>query len=404
MTAVMMLGNLFIISITPVAVAERQVVASSLLATARYLQRRESALESDTPPQPTRELTSQDWEAAKGKFVELSARRGSEVNETLWAKPRPAGAPAHKCGSPCVAHCIAGQPRDMITVKGLWKSIKHRLFEKFSESPIVFAVLAMGETKGKDGGVEGVEGFVRGPQEAVENEKLLPGLEYMGVDRALLLREACTDGDCLQKGLRIKCKAADLGVSKMFDQKTGIYSNLCEIQASRFRDGMELVRQYETEHQMKFDWVTRPRPDVYFSRPVAPASSLDIKAVHVSPWAACGFGGMDWFFAMPRAHADTLSRFTSEVECSQYKTNPNVSKTCDACPGCECWFAAYMYSKSVPFQALPWQWLTPAKFCGAADCPVDWEVNNANVMGLDSQAGVKPCKVDGNGTLSCPML
>lgn len=368
------------------------------------LQAISKALDIGAPALPSREFTPQDWQGATGKFVQISPRRGNEVNETLWAKPKAAGIPAHKCGKPCAAHVIAGQPRDMLNVKGLWKSIKHRLFEKFSDSPVVFAVLALGESKNKHnaGLDEGTEGYVRTQQEEVADQAVLPALEYMGVDRALLLREACTTGDCLQKGLRIKCKASDLGVQKLYDQKTGIYSNLCEIQASRFRDGMELVRNYESEHQMKFDWVTRPRPDVYFTRPVISALRLDNKVAHVSPWAACGFGGMDWFFALPREHADTLARFTSGVECSQYKNNPDVPPTCNSCPGCECWFAAWMYANNVSFQRLPWQWFTPAKFCGA-DCPGDWDVTPQNVLGLDSAVKDRPCRyLEHNGTLWCP--
>jgi len=357
---------------------------------------------SAVPSTPNRKLTPADWEAAAGKFVRISPRREG-VQETLFAKSVAAGAAPQKCGSPCVAHCIAGQPRDMIGVKGLWKSIKHRLFEQFSDSPVVFALLAMAAQQNTVGGVEGTQGYVRQAQDAVDDHALRPSFDYLGVDRALLLHEACTTGECLQNGLRLKCNAKDLGMTELFDTKTGIYSNMCEIQMSRFRDSLELVRDYEAEHQMKFDWVTRPRPDVYFTRPVPRALMLSLDSVHVSPWAACGYGGMDWFYAVPRKLAETVADFASDVSCSDYKSSPKIGKNCAKCPGCECWLAAWMFAKNVTFQKLPWQWFTPAKFCGA-ECPGDWDVTPDNIMGLDSRVANEPCTRDALQHVQCPFL
>jgi len=357
------------------------------------------------PSMPSRKLTAADWGIAAGIFVQIQSRREG-VEETLYAKP---GVHVHKCGRPCVAHCIAGQPREMIHFKGLWKSMKHRLFEQFSESPVVFALLAMGAVSPpvSDSGapvVEGTAGFVRTPQGEVSNEDMLPSLTYLGVDRALLLREACTTGECLAKGLKLNCRASELGIKALVDKKTGMYSNLCELQVSRFRDALELVRDYEEEHKMRFDWVTRPRPDVFFTRPVTPASTLDPNSAHVSPWAQCGYGGMDWFYALPRKHADTVALFSNGVPCSDYKSRPEIAATCDSCPGCECWLAAWMFAKNVPFVKLPWQWFTPAKFCGAADCPADWDVTAQSILGLDSRVAHEPCKKSKDLSLWCPML
>jgi len=361
-----------------------------------------------TPPPPTRELTPADWEAAVGKFFQIPARREG-VQETLFAK---AGAPPHKCGSPCVAHCISGQPREMTHMKGLWKSIKHRLFEQFSEEPIVFALLALGATTTSlsDTAAEGTAGYVRTPTMAVKDEDMRASLEYLGVDRAVLVREACTTGECLAKGLKLKCKASELGITALVDKKTGIYSNMCELQVSRFRDALELVREYEAEHNMKFDWVTRPRPDVYFTRPVTPAFSLDQNSVHVSPWAQCGYGGMDWFYALPRKHAQTVADFSQGASCSDYKGKPEIQANCNNCPGCECWMAAWMIAKNVSFTKLPWQWFTPKKFCGEPDCPHDWDVTHESIMGLDSRVANEPCKksttsnASNDSSMWCPML
>jgi len=364
-----------------------------------------------TPASPSRRLAASDWKAAAGTFVQIPARREG-VEETIYAKPLsdddpsepgdPSEAAAQKCGTPCVAHCMAGQPRDFIQINGLWKSIKHRLIDQFSESPVVFALLTMGalqDTATK----EGQEGHVREGQAAVSNEAVLPGLKYVGVDRALLLREVCQTGACLQEGLRLKCDAKDLGIKELVDEATGTYSNMCEIQVSRFRDALELVQDYEAEHGMKFDWVTRPRPDVYFTRPIIPARFLDANAVQVSPWAACGFGGMDWFYAVPRKHAETIGDFASSVSCEDYKSSPAIKGNCSSCPGCECWMAAWMFAKNIPFERLPWGWFTPSKFCGT-DCPHDWDVNPKNVMGMDSRVDSMPCEIGMDSKLTCPVL
>jgi len=291
----------------------------------------------------------------------------------------------------------------MIFNKGLWKSIKHRLFERFSDSPVIFALLAMGAaTSAENATTEGAKGYVRTQQGEVKDEDILPSMDYLGVDRALLFREECTTGQCLQKGLRLKCDGRELGLKQLVDESTGQYSNMCEIQVSRFRDALELVRDYEEQHNLKFDWVTRPRPDVYFTRPIMPANLLDMASVHVSPWAPCGYGGMDWFYAIPRKYANTIGEFASSVSCSDYKSDPQIAQNCASCPGCECWLAAWMFAQKVPFQKLPWQWFTPSKFCGP-DCPPDWEVTPQNIMGLDSRVGEMPCTEDDSG-LRCPML
>lgn len=129
------------------------------------------------------DLTSDDWKdaAAHGHFMEIPSKK-LRVHHTIYSATS-SDEPV-KCGEPCVAHCIAGQPREMISVKGLWKSIKHRLFEQMSESPHIFAALALGAVR-QSLGQEGAMGYVREAQSEVPNEDLLPSLDYLGVKRAL---------------------------------------------------------------------------------------------------------------------------------------------------------------------------------------------------------------------------
>merc|ERR1719359_2142237 len=108
--------------------------------------------------------------------------------------------------------------------------MKHRWLEQFSESPVVFAVLAVGASKKTVDGPEGTEGFVRHPMAEVHDEELRPSFEFLGIDRALLLREACTTALCLQKDARLRCNAAELNLTALYDKKTGIHTNLCEMQ------------------------------------------------------------------------------------------------------------------------------------------------------------------------------
>jgi len=284
--------------------------------------------------------------------------------------------------------------------------MKHRLFERFSQKPVVFALLVLGELAanapvGDDGAVpEGQKGYVRTPQTAIMNEDLRDSLLYLDVHRALLLREKCTTGTCLQKGLRLKCNASELGITSFVDEQSGEYSNMCEVQVSRFRDSLEMVRDYEAENNMKFDWVTRARPDVYFTRPAPQALSLDSEKAYFTPWGQCGYGGMDWFYAIPRQHADTVGNFASHVSCSDYKSDPAIAETCNACAGCECWMAAWLHAQKVSFTRLPWAWAAPAKFCGA-DCPPDWKVTPDSIMGLDSRVANEPC-TNNKGNITCP--
>merc|ERR1711879_353132 len=100
-----------------------------------------------------------------GKLPER--RKGLE--ETIWSGSR---------SKPCVAHCIAGQPRDMISNKGIWKSYKHRLFEKFSDSPVVFVVFAATAFMGGLGGGDGTPAFVRSAVSDVDDKAMVPGFEY----------------------------------------------------------------------------------------------------------------------------------------------------------------------------------------------------------------------------------
>ena len=195
------------------------------------------------------------------------------------------------------------------------------------------------------------------------------------MDRALIIREPCTTGPCLQKGVGLSCAARPLRLTAQYDKKTKNVTNFCDVQVRRFQTCMHLVREYEQDYKLKFAWVARDRPDVYFAEPAARYTKLRTDTVYVKPWAACGFGGMDWWYVMPRQHADTLARFPDNMKC-EYLQHPKVQPVCADCIGCECFLAAWMYSQKVKFERVPppWDGFIPMKFCGGG-CAPDWTVN-----------------------------
>lgn len=323
------------------------------------------------------------WADAVKKLHQMPS--SSEVTETIWSSGT-----EHKCGSPCVAHCIAGQPRDFSNVPGLRKALKHRVFERFSPDPLVFAVFATsayhhapdGAPKGDERIThDGVEGFTRTIIEEMRNDSLaalVEGMEEIGVQRALLLNESCHDPSCMENP-SLQCDANDLGLSSGFDERDGKLHHICDIQFKRFQTCMTLVRDYEQEHGMKFDWVTRNRPDVYWVKPIIPASELQ-NHVYVTPWNVA-YGAIDWFFAMPRGDADVFSQFTEGATCSQLH-HPKILPACATSLGCECWMASWLYQNNVNFAQLDVAPYTVAKFCGAG-CPNDWDVSDVSIEGLE---------------------
>lgn len=348
-----------------------------------------------------------DWQAARGRFLALgSAVTG--VHETIFAKQNDsAGSPA--CGQPCVAHCIAGQPRELVPMPGLQKAIRYRLLERFSAKPVNFAVFAASSASGTPSVEEGAPGFVRTAVDAVSDEQLRPVLEFLNVDRALIMREdpGCEGGNCREKNA-LECQAQDLNITNQFDKSTGRYSGRpCVIQMMRLSTCLGMIQNYEGDHDMRFDWVTRVRPDVYFTRPIVPVSQLATDAVHFTPWASCGFGGMDWFYAMPRSMVDKVAGFGQGVSCGVYsdpsKHKEDLRQACTECLGCECWLAAWLFAEGLNFQRLPWGWHMPKKFCGMDDCPSDWHVTESNIgcWEHDQRCRSQPCYVM-NGTNWCP--
>lgn len=323
------------------------------------------------------------WSKAVKKLHQMPP--SSEVTETIWSSGT-----EHKCGSPCVAHCIAGQPRDFVNVPGLRKALKHRVFEKFSPEPVVFAVFATsayhhtpaGEQEG-DARIthDGLEGYARTMVDEMRNDSLadlVTGMEEVGVQRALLLNESCHSPSCMENP-RLQCDAKDLDLASGFDERDGRLHHICDIQFKRFQTCMMLVRDYEREHEMKFDWVTRNRPDVYWVKPIGPASQLD-HHVYVTPWNVA-YGAIDWFFAMPRGDADVFSQFAKEASCSQLH-HPKILPECAKSLGCECWMASWLYQKNVNFTQLANAPYTVAKFCGDG-CPNDWDVSDESIEGSE---------------------
>jgi len=344
---------------------------------------------SGGPVWPPGGASSYDWKRAAGKFYQVPTRRCG-LQETLWASKSSASLSSQStsssstdsgmhprrrlCGDPCVAHCVAGQPRELLEFQGLMKSIKQRLFEGFSKAPVVFAVFSANLMNGV-APKEGMSAFVRAEVPAVSDKAFLPVLEYMQMDRVLILREDCTTGECMARSNGFVCDANELGLLDYFDKKTCKLYDLCDVQHRRFQTCMHLVREYEVVERRRFDWVTRQRPDVYWMKPppggVAALMKDSVYVAQSLPWGR-SFGGIDWFFAAPRGFADVLARFPDEMTCARLK-RPEVlprlfdrtaEANCETDCGCECFLAAWLYSQDVKFAPLPEDPFMPLKYCG----------------------------------------
>lgn len=329
----------------------------------------------DDAMEPT--LETFPWRESIRKLHQLTPRSG--VSETIWSN----GKDQTKCGNPCVAHCLAGQPRDF-TAPGLRKALKHRLFDKFSSDPVIFGVFVTsgyhnsGNAQQADGVKDGLSGYARTPTIDMANESmasLVSALDDIGVSRALFLNETCQDPSCMENPA-LQCNAADLHLKAQYDQRDGKVHHICDVQFRRFQTCMNLVREYELEHGMTFDWVARSRPDVYWTKPGPHVSELETH-VYVTPWNIA-YGAMDWFFALPREYADVFARFPEEASCSQLQ-QPKILEDCAPALGCECWMASWLYKNNVKFERLPKASHIVAKFCGNDACPRDWNVNETTI-------------------------
>merc|ERR1719235_747204 len=80
-------------------------------------------------------------------------------------------------------------------------------------------------------------------------------MDYMLMDRALMIEEPCEDGNCLQKVAGITCDAKDLGLTAQYDKASGKLNVFCDVQIRRFQSCMHLVREYEQDRTVNFDWV-----------------------------------------------------------------------------------------------------------------------------------------------------
>merc|ERR1719238_2273551 len=134
-----------------------------------------------------------------------------------------------------------------------------------------------------------------------------------------MIEEPCKDGLCLEEHSGITCDAKDLGLTAQYDKKTGKLSVFCDVQIRRFQSCMHLVREYEQDRSVNFDFVTRPRPDVYIAEVSGLASKLSTKYVYTKIYAACGYGGMDWQYIAPRFAADVIARFPDDMKCHHMK-------------------------------------------------------------------------------------
>jgi hypothetical protein len=243
----------------------------------------------------------------------------------------------------------------------------------------VFAVFVTSAYHADSGLVnkDGQKGFARTVMgNFTDTAKLLASMEDIGVHRALLLSEACEQPSCMENPA-LQCDARDLGLQDLFDTGDGKVHNICDVQVKRFQTCMNMVSAFEQERSVKFKWVTRSRPDVYWLKPIAPATQLD-QAAYFHAWNVA-YGGADWFYALPRTYAEVLARFPDEASCSQLH-HPEIQKNCKIL-GCECWVASWMLQQGVPFKqfvGINSNACIPAKFCGEP-CANDWHVSLANI-------------------------
>jgi len=323
---------------------------------------------------PALAASSYPWDEAKGILKQLPERRPG-LKETIYARKTQR---KKACGSPCVAHCLAGQPRSLPEVPGMYKALKHRLFDTLSDDSVVFGLFPISGMGGGGGGGDGTKAWVRQSVGELDPNSMLAPMEYMQMDRALLFSEPCEDGSCLQKTAGITCDANDLGLTAQYDKASGQLSVFCDVQIRRFQSCMHLVREYEQDHGVEFDFVTRPRPDVYIAEVSGQASRLSPKYVYTKIYAACGYGGMDWQYIAPRFAADVISRFPDEMTCGAMKRKGILPKPCQDCLGCECMLAAWLLHNKVEFSHLPWDGMVPLKFCGPG-CAMDWEPTRRNI-------------------------
>lgn len=315
------------------------------------------------------------WEeAARHLYTAPRNRYDDTDSELLWAS----GA-QHKCGSPCVAHCVVGQPRHVVTaasgrsaeenLQHYWGSAKQHAFGAFSEDPVVFSVLSISEEAGPE---------CRHGQSAMHLDQLESALEFLNASRVLLVNDTCKTASCFRSKSRIgDCRNNEtqetiVQAPKRRKNRRSMYSGdmchdsgdiyySCDIQVGRVKQCMDLVEEYETEHHMKFDWVMRHRPDFVWSGPAVSVSSLDSEKVHMFPWHhnRC-YGAFDWFYAMPRKHAATIARFKDEITCEHAVQVPSwdaLHKKPAQCVssrlGCEGYLASWMHSQNVSFAELP---------------------------------------------------
>merc|ERR1719491_2865986 len=103
----------------------------------------------------------------------------------------------------------------------------------------------------------------------------------------------------MQKSAGLSCAAKPLRLTAQYDKKTRNVTNICDVQVRRFQTCMHLVREYEQDHSVTFEWITRQRPDVYWQKPPGDISLLKKNVVYFREWRWCGYGNGDWFYMVP---------------------------------------------------------------------------------------------------------
>lgn len=289
--------------------------------------------------------THYPWNQAVRRFLSVEPQLQDSAEEQIWAS-----GDRFRCGKPCVATCLVGQWRQKVDRRD-W-SLLRDTFSRFSDGGALFTLWsALGTLR-----LSGIK---------VPLQNLRP-------DRALVMWEKCTTPECFREHSQVVCdKHQNARLNKYFG--TGnFYSmyGMCDVQVDRMGQCMQLVREFEHDQGLKFDWVVKQSVDYKWFPDVA-ATTLNSSMVYMQPWCegdgprAC-YGGFDWWYATPRAYADVISGFRDGVTCDHLDREEIIGKDpffhkntqCSTNFGCEGWLAAWLFSQKVRFRPLGcWKWV-----------------------------------------------
>jgi hypothetical protein len=159
---------------------------------------------------------------------------------------------------PRFAHCIAGSARTLWSPKA-HETIQHNFIEALGGYYNTFMYIYSEDTKAvyakfNDGSPPVSVGILRSAIDVLQPTKLV-----IAPEKPMDTYSSVVAGCSVYNG-----------------QKSNILG-----QVDTLRDVFSLVEEYEAEHHMRFDWVTRIRPDLIVLQPVTPWCFLDTQYYYV---------------------------------------------------------------------------------------------------------------------------